>query len=125
MVSQEERDSQLPDETIEQSVEQNGTNGTNAKKFGLASIDFSNFKWKQKDILMTILVSLIAFGDAVEIYFPGVITRPASRELGVSKTKEGTLGIILYLFMALAYFILPAIKAMIGRKTALLASLYT
>ena len=61
----------------------------------------------------------------MEIYLPGVITQAASSELKVSKTQEGLLGIILYLCLALSYFVLPAIKKKIGRREALLVSLYT
>ena len=94
------------------------------RKSGLASIDFKNLEWTWKDFHLTLLKTLITFGDAAEIYLPGVITQAASDELKVSQTQEGFLGIILYLFLALSYFILPAIKDKVGRKEALKAALY-
>ena len=96
-----------------------------APKSGLAAVDFKNLKWTRKDVHLTVLMTLITFGDAVEIYLPGVITQAASSEMGVSHSQEGLLGIILYLCLALSFFVLPVIKNKMGRKTALLVSLYT
>ena len=96
-----------------------------AKKSGLAAVDFKHLKYNRRDVHLIALLTLITFGDAVEIYLPGVITQAASSELKVSKTQEGLLGIILYLCLALSYFVLPAIKKKIGRREALLVSLYT
>ena len=94
------------------------------KKSGLASVDFKNLRCTRRDFHLSLLMTLVTFGDAVEIYLPGVITQYASRELGVSQAEEGMLGIILYLCLGISYFILPVIKDMVGKKTALLASLY-
>jgi len=95
-----------------------------AKKSGLATVDFKNLKGNRRDVHLIALLTLITLGDAVEIYLPGVITQAASTELKVSKTQEGLLGIILYLCLALSYFVLPAIKDKLGRKVTLLSSLY-
>ena len=97
----------------------------NTKKSGLASVELRSLVWTKKDLHLTVLKTMITFGDAVEIYLPGVITQCASTELGVSATQEGLLGIILYLCLALSYFILPLIKNRVPRKHALLISLYT
>jgi len=96
-----------------------------ARKSGLAAVDFKNLKWTRKDVHLGVLLTLITFGDAVEIYLPGVITQSASEELGLTPNQEGLLAIILYLCLALSYFVLPAIKNKVGRKGALLVSLYT
>ncbi|KAL5247169.1 hypothetical protein ACHWQZ_G019130 [Mnemiopsis leidyi] len=96
-----------------------------ARKSGLAAVNLRELIWTRKDIILTTLNTLVTFGDAVEIYLPGVITQSASSELGVSSSQEGLLGIILYLFLALSYFILPLIKDKIGRRGGLLISLYT
>ncbi|KAL5247378.1 hypothetical protein ACHWQZ_G019300 [Mnemiopsis leidyi] len=96
-----------------------------ARKSGLAAVNLRELIWTRKDIILTTLNTLVTFGDAVEIYLPGVITQSASSELGVSSSQEGLLGIILYLFLALSYFILPLIKDKIGRREGLLISLYT
>ena len=115
--------SKLPEQKTKQSDEQED-HVQDAHKSGLAAVDFKNLKWTRKDIHLTVLVTLITFGDAVEIYLPGVITQSASSELGVSQAQEGLLGIILYLCLALSYFVLPAIKSKMKRREALLVSLY-
>ena len=94
-------------------------------KSGLAAVNFRNLQSTRTDIYLTIVATMMTFGDAVEIYLPGVITQSASSELGVSRTEEGILAIILYVCLALSFFILPAIKNKVGRKQALLTSLYT
>ena len=94
-------------------------------KSGLAAVNFRNLQSTRTDIYLTIVATMMTFGDAVEIYLPGVITQSASSELGVSRTQEGILGIILYLSLALSCFILPAIKNKVGNKELLLMSLYT
>ena len=96
-----------------------------ATKHGLAAVNLRELIWTRKDIILTVLNTLVTFGDAVEIYLPGVITQTASSELGVSAAQEGLLGIVLYLFLALSYFVLPLIKDKIGRKEGVLISLYT
>ena len=95
------------------------------RKHGLAAVNLRELIWTRKDIILTVLNTLVTFGDAVEIYLPGVITQSASSELEVSATQEGLLGIVLYLFLALSYFVLPLIKDKIGRKEGVLISLYT
>ena len=117
-------DSELSKSSLKQS-ENGGPHTESSCKPGLASVDFKNLKWTRKDIHVTALLTLITVGDAAEIYLPGVITQAASSELGVSQTQEGIIGIILYLCLALSYFVLPAIKNMVKRRVALLASLYT
>ena len=106
---------EAPSKTIDKS-------GT--KHSGLASLDFKNLRWTRRDAQLTVLMIMVTFGDAIEIYLPGVITQYASEDLGVSQAEEGILGIILYLCLGLSYFILPVIKGRVGKKTALLASLY-
>ena len=96
-----------------------------SRKSGLAAVNLRELIWTRKDIILTVLNTLVTFGDAVEIYLPGVITQTASSELGVSAAQEGLLGIVLYLFLALSYFTLPLIKDKIGRKEGVLISLYT
>ena len=115
-----------PEQSVETTTESDETQPLikGAKKSGLAAVDFKNLKYNRRDIHLIALLTLITFGDAVEIYLPGVITQAASSELKVSKTQEGLLGIILYLCLALSYFVLPAIKNKLGRKATLLASLY-
>ncbi|KAL5264621.1 hypothetical protein ACHWQZ_G005636 [Mnemiopsis leidyi] len=95
------------------------------RKSGLASVELRSLVWTKKDLHLTVLKTLVTFGDAVEIYLPGVITQSASTELGVSANQEGLLGIILYLCLALSYFILPLIENKVSRRHALLISLYT
>ena len=95
------------------------------RKHGLAAVNLRELMWTRKDIILTVLNTLVTFGDAVEIYLPGVITQTASSELGVSAAQEGLLGIVLYLFLAVSYFTLPLIKDKIGRKEGVLISLYT
>ena len=92
---------------------------------GLAAVNFKNLQWTQKDINLIVLMTMINFGDALEIYLPGVITQSASSDMEISETQEGLLGIILYLCLAFSFFILPAIKNKVGRTSALLVSLYT
>ncbi|KAL5247167.1 hypothetical protein ACHWQZ_G019128 [Mnemiopsis leidyi] len=55
-----------------------------ARKSGLAAVNLRELIWTRKDIILTTLNTLVTFGDAVEIYLPGVITQSASSELGVS-----------------------------------------
>ena len=100
------------------------TEKSGKKSSGLASLDFKNLRWTRRDAHLTVLMIMVTFGDAIEIYLPGVITQYASKDLGVSQAEEGILGIILYLCLGLSYFILPVIKGKVGKKTALLASLY-
>ena len=99
--------------------------GSERPKSGLAAVSFRNLQMTRTDIYLTAAATMMNFGDAVEIYLPGVITQSASSELGVSRTQEGILGIILYLSLALSCFILPAIKNKVGNKELLLMSLYT
>ena len=110
--------------TIKNNDNPEATKKSGPKKSGLASVDFRNLRWTRKDLHLSVLMTMVTFGDAVEIYLPGVITQYASKDLGVSKAEEGILGIILYLCLGLSYFILPVIKGKVGKKTALLASLY-
>ena len=124
MESKSARDSELIEGIREKSDEHSSLVTSANKKSGLASVDLKSLKWTWRDIHLTILKTFITFGDAVEIYLPGVITQSASQELGVSQNQEGLLGIILYLFLALSYFVLPVIKNKVGRKAALKASLY-
>ena len=70
-----------------------------APKSGLAAVDFKNLKWTRKDVHLTILMTLITFGDAVEIYLPGVITQDVSCQMGLSSLQEGFLAVILYVTM--------------------------
>ena len=99
--------------------------GSEHPKSGLATVSFRNLQMTRTDIYLTAAATMMNFGDAVEIYLPGVITQSASSELGVSRTEEGILGIILYLSLALSCFILPALKNKVGNKEVLLMSLYT
>ena len=81
-----------------------------SKESGLTSIDFKNLKWKLKDVYLVMYLSFLNFGDTVELYLPGVITKSVSEELGVSQTQEGILGIILYLSLTLSLLVSTAIK---------------
>ncbi|KAL5266551.1 hypothetical protein ACHWQZ_G003804 [Mnemiopsis leidyi] len=99
-----------PETTKNSSKKSSGLEATKKPKSGLASVDFKNLRCTRKDFHLSLLMTLVTFGDAVEIYLPGVITQYASRELGVSQAEEGMLGIILYLCLGISYFILPVIK---------------
>jgi hypothetical protein len=78
---------------------------------GLASIDFKNLVWVRKDIYFIMLSSMMNFGDAVEIYLPGVITQAASKELKVTQSQEGMLGVILYLSLTVSLLFSTAFKS--------------
>ena len=95
-------------------------------KPGFMAIDLKNVHWIRKDIYLMVMTCLVGFGDAVEIYLPGVITDLVSRELKVTKTQEGLLGIILYSCLALSCFVFPAIQKNMGtmKRELLLTSLY-
>ena len=46
---------------------------TPKKKIGLASVDFSNITLTRRDKLLVTILICTTFGDAVEIYLPGII----------------------------------------------------
>ena len=73
----------------------------------------------KKDYVLLALVTLIKFGDSIEIYLPGVITQKASCELGVSDFQEGLLAVIFYLVNTIANLLSFPISAQlqIGRET--------
>ena len=52
--------------------------------------------WTKHDYLATAILLLIAFGESVESYLPGVINQVVSCELGVSHFQEGVLGVALH-----------------------------
>ena len=96
-----------------------------SSKSGLAAVNFRNLQWTRSDVYLGILRNLVIFGDAVELYLPGIITERVSKELGVSTTLEGFLGVTLYVCFAFASFVLPITRNKLDSKTALLVSLYT
>ena len=55
--------------------------------------------WTRKDYTLLTLNIMIKFGDAVEIYLPGVITQQVSCQMELSSLQEGFLAITLYLTM--------------------------
>ena len=94
-------------------------------KSGLAAVNFDNLQWTRLDVYLGVLRILVIFGDAVELYLPGVITQRVSKDLDVSTTLEGFLGVTLYVCFAIASFVLPITRNKIDSGTALLVSLYT
>ena len=62
-------------------------------------------KWTIKDYQLLVFNMLIKFGDAVEIYLPGVITQKVAYELNLSKIQEGFLGVTMYIAMTIAILI--------------------
>ena len=85
----------------------------------------SSAKWTNRDLLFLCQWMLIKFGHGIEIYLPGVITQQVSCEMGISKVREGILGVILYVFMALATFISMPLAKKLGKKFVLYLSLYS
>ena len=81
-------------------------------------------RWTKRDYSLLVLAMMIKFGDAVEMYLPGVITQKVSCELDLSIFQEGTLSIILYVFMAIAILGAVPLEKQFGGKTTLLCSLY-
>ena len=65
--------------------------------------------WTKKDGLLLALITMVKFGDGVEIYLPGVITQLVSCELGVSSFEEGILGLALFAAMMVSIFSATAI----------------
>ena len=63
-----------------------------------------------RDYLFLFFYLLVAVGDAIELYLPGVITQAVSCELGVSRVQEGWLGIIIYTTMAAGLLIAGALS---------------
>ena len=96
-----------------------------SSKSGLAAVKFRNLQWTRSDVYLGILRILVIFGDAIELYLPGIITERVSKELGVSTTLEGFLGVTLYVCFAIASFVLPITRNKLDSRTALLVSLYT
>jgi len=81
-------------------------------------------RWTKRDYKFLALAMLIKFGDAVEMYMPGVITQKVSCELDVSFFQEGTLSIIFYIFMGIALLVAVPLTKKIGEKNTLLCSMY-
>jgi MFS family permease len=81
--------------------------------------------WTKRDCLHIVLAVMIKFGDGVEIYLPGVITQTASCELGVTKTQEGFLAVILFVFFAGSILMAVPLCRQFGERIILLLSLYT
>ena len=81
-------------------------------------------KWTKQDYINLTLAMLIKFGDAVEIYLPGVITQKVSCELGLSFWEEGILAVILYATESLSVLAAVPLANKIGERTTLLLSLY-
>ena len=84
----------------------------------------STAKWTKKDILLITVGSFIKFGDAAEIYLPGVMTQMISCELGLSSTQEGILGMILFLFLAVSCLISVPLVNLMGERRTILLSMY-
>ena len=81
-------------------------------------------RWTKNDYCLLVLAMLIKFGDAVELYLPGVITQSVSCELGVSFFQEGTSATIIYVFAGLGTLTAVPLVKKCGDKTTLLFSLY-
>ena len=73
-------------------------------------------RWTKRDYKFLALAMLVKFGDAVEMYMPGVITQKVSCELDVSFFQEGTLSIIFYIFMGIALLVAVPLTKKIGEK---------
>ena len=70
------------------------------------------------------IVVMIKFGDAVELYLPGVITQKVSCDLGLSKCQESLLAVIYYIFHAVTILISLPISKRLGERFTLILSLY-
>ena len=81
-------------------------------------------KWYKKDFVLLITAVFVKFGDGVEIYLPGVITQKVSCDLKLSRTEEGILSGILYIFLALSNVASILLAKKVGEKVTLLCSLY-
>ena len=81
--------------------------------------------WTQQDYLYLALAMMVKFGDAVEIYLPGVITQKVSCELGISSLQEGFLAIILYVFQGIAVLSAVKLASWFGERAVVLYSLYS
>ena len=81
--------------------------------------------WTTVDILCAVSCCLIHFGDAIELYLPGVITQAVSCELGITVTQEGVLGVAMYLPLACAVFVAGPLSEKFGRRPIMFFSLYT
>ena len=80
--------------------------------------------WTRIDFILIAVGTLIKFGDAAEIYLPGVITQEISCELGLSSTQEGILGVFLFLFLAASALIAIPVSKGLGERLTLLVSMY-
>ena len=79
---------------------------------------------KKQDIFVATIYILIAFGEGIETYLPGVITQYVSCDIGVSAFQEGLLGCIFFLTIPVGVFLGGTIANKIGVRKLLLASLY-
>ena len=77
-----------------------------------------------KDYVVLSIVIMIKFGDAVELYLPGVITQKVSCDLGLSKVQESLLAVIYYIFHAITILISLPISKRLGERVTLILSLY-
>ena len=82
-------------------------------------------KWTGKDYIFLVQWMLIKFGHGIEIYLPGIITQQVSCEIDISPLGESVLGVILYVFMALATLISMPLAKKLGNKFVLYLSLYS
>ena len=70
-------------------------------------------------------VSLVNFGDGIEINLPGVMTQKVSCELALNRNQEGMLGCVLYLTLLISIVIAGPLADRFGRRRVLVFSLYT
>ena len=83
-----------------------------------------NPRWLKQDYIYLAVAMLIKFGDAVEIYLPGVITLLVSCELNLSLFQEWVLTVIFYVFQGVGTLTAVPLAGKVGERTVLLVSLY-
>ena len=79
----------------------------------------------KQDLYVVIITLLVAFGEGVESYLPGVITQYVSCEIRVEDWQEGLLACIFYLTLGIGIILGGYIADVIGERKLLLASLYS
>ena len=65
----------------------------------------SDKSWTRNDVMLLTLNILVKFGDAVEIYLPGVITQLVSCQMDLTSLEEGFLAVTLYVTMGATIFV--------------------
>ena len=76
------------------------------------------------EVVALVTVTLITFGDAVEMFLPAVITQQVSCELGITLAEEHVAALSLYVSIAIISVIAIPLSNRIGRRSLLLAAMY-